>query len=67
MEISCEFCKLCSCSLLLPFLFILCSGLVVLIEVLSNLVILRFNMLKILLPGVEVVLVLSTVESSVAK
>ena len=67
MEISCELRKLCSCSLLLPFLFILCSRLVMLVEILANLFILGFNMLKILLSGVEVMFVLSTVESSVAK
>ena len=67
MEISCELRKLCSCSLLLPFLFILCSCLVVFIEIFTHLFILGFNMLQVLLSGVEVMLVLSAVESSIAK
>ena len=67
MEISSKFRKLCSSSLLLSLLFVLKTCLLILIQVLTNLFILSLNMMEVLLPGVEVVLILAAVESTVAK
>ena len=61
MEISSKFRKLCSSSLLLPLLFVLSTCLLILVQVLTNFFILSLNMVEVLLPGVEVVLILPTV------
>ena len=61
MEISSKFRELCSSSLLLPLLLVLSTCLLILVQVLTNLFILSLNMVEVLLPGIEVVLVLPTV------
>ena len=66
MEISSEFCELRASALLLPLRLSLRTLLVVVIEILADFIVLRLNVQKILLPGIEVMLVLATVESSVA-
>jgi len=67
MEVASEFGELCASTLLLPLELVLSRVLVVAIKVPTDFFVLSLNVVKILLPRVEVVLVLSTVEASVAE
>ena len=67
MKISCKLGKLCSSSLFLPLLFILSACFVIVFKILANLLVLGFNMLKVLLSSVEVMLIFSAVVSPIAE
>ena len=66
MEVAGKLSKLSSGSLLLPLLFILSGCLVVFFQILANLVIFGLYMVEVSLPGIEVMLVLPAIVSSVA-
>ena len=66
MEVASKLSKLSSGSLFLPLLFILSGCLVVFFQILANLVIFGFYMVEVSLSGIEVMLVLPAVVSSVA-
>ena len=66
MQVASKLRELGSSGLLLPLLFILSGCLVVLFQILANLVIFGFYMVQVSLSGIEVMLVLPAIVSSVA-
>ena len=67
VKISCKFGKLCSSSLFLPLLLILSACFVIVFKILANLLILSFDMLKVLLSSVEIMLIFSAVVSPITE
>ena len=67
VKISCKFGKFCSSGLFLPLLLILSTCFVIIVKILANLFILSFDMQKVLLSSVEVMLIFSTVVSPIAE
>ena len=67
MKVAGQLRELSSCRLLLSLLFILGYFAIVVLQVLSYLIILSFNVLKILFASIEVMLILTGVEATIAK
>ena len=67
VEIACQFGKLCAGALLLPLCLCLSRFLVVGVKIFTDFIVLSLNVMEVFLPGVEVMLILAAVESTVAK
>ena len=67
VKVASQFCELSASTLLLPLQLVLSRLLVMTVKVPTHLLVLCLNVVQVLLPRVEVVLVLSTVVASVAE
>ena len=66
VEVACELSELGTRALLLPLRFSLSTLLMMAVQVSANFFVLGLDMLQVLLSGIEVMLILATVESTVA-
>ena len=66
MKVACELSELSTSALLLPLGFRLSTLLVMAVEISANFFVLGLDVPEVLLPRVEVVLILATVESTIA-